>query len=74
MTFGYWLENRIIELNMKPTNLAFELDVSRGAVSLWISGGRHPNKKMQKRIVDFLAYGDLNKRNQFIIEIFDLIP
>ncbi len=74
MTFGYWLENRLFELNMKPSHLASELDVTRGAVSLWISGGRHPNKKTQKLIVDFLAYGDPNKRNQYIIEIFDLIP
>ena len=74
MTFGYWLESRLFELNMKPAHLASELDVTRGAVSLWISGGRHPNKSTQKQLVKFLSHGNENKRNQYTIEIFDLIP
>ena len=59
---------------MKPAHLAIELEITRGAVSLWLSSDRYPNKKMQKRIVDYLAKGDTNKRNQYIIDVFDLIP
>tara|TARA_R100000655_G_scaffold478_1_gene1966 strand:+ start:1326 stop:1580 length:255 start_codon:yes stop_codon:yes gene_type:complete len=74
MNFGIWLSMKIENMNMRPSTFAFDLNVTRGAVSLWLSGGRHPNKKMQKKIVDYLSNGDPNKRNQYIVEIFDLIP
>ena len=74
MNFGIWLNKQIDDRHIRPSTLAFELDVTRGAVSLWISGDRHPNKKMQKRLVDFLSNGDQHKRNQYIVQLFDLIP